>query len=285
MTENHSGEVLVGTRLAAAREARKWTVEEAAKRTKIKKDTLIKIENNQFDRLPSTAYARGFVRIYANELGLDAWALLKDFDGDVDEELDFSELHPADLEAIPKRKQPSRTNAQGLGIFLILAAFVGISAVVGVKLYQLYRVWGSVEKQILPGREQGDSKPVAGEDGQEIPVAKPVQETIKKAEPVAKEEAPSSVLSGGRTLRLHMDPNASENEQWVRVISFIGNKEVILFEDLIPAGATMPAPNHAPWTGESFVLKVKEANRVEIIFDGEKYKYPKGGIQTIPLNR
>ena len=43
----------VGSRLQSARKARNWTIEEAAKRTKIKKDALQKLETNSFDDLPS----------------------------------------------------------------------------------------------------------------------------------------------------------------------------------------------------------------------------------------
>lgn len=61
----------IGSQLRAAREAQGLTVEQAFKATRIKPSFLEAIEANQFQALPGTVQARGFVRSYANFLGLD----------------------------------------------------------------------------------------------------------------------------------------------------------------------------------------------------------------------
>ncbi|HVF69341.1 MAG TPA: helix-turn-helix domain-containing protein [Xanthomonadales bacterium] len=71
-------------RLKDARIQRHLTLEQAAKATKIKPHFLEAIERGAYNELPSPAYARGFVRNYADFLGLpnaQASALFKrDFD-------------------------------------------------------------------------------------------------------------------------------------------------------------------------------------------------------------
>lgn len=62
----------VGPYLSARREALGLTLDEVAKVTRISKSYLDAIERGAFDRLPSTAYCKGFLRIYATHLNLSA---------------------------------------------------------------------------------------------------------------------------------------------------------------------------------------------------------------------
>ncbi|NTV31229.1 helix-turn-helix domain-containing protein [candidate division WWE3 bacterium] len=48
------------------------TLDEIARRTKVRKEFLELIENGQYDKLPSQVYIRGFISSYATSLGLDA---------------------------------------------------------------------------------------------------------------------------------------------------------------------------------------------------------------------
>jgi cytoskeleton protein RodZ len=72
----------IGSQLRAAREAQGLTLEQAFKGTRIKVSFLEAIEANQFDVLPGQVQARGFVRSYANFLGLDGEHLASALDAD-----------------------------------------------------------------------------------------------------------------------------------------------------------------------------------------------------------
>jgi len=72
----------IGSQLRAAREAQGLTLEQAFKSTRIKMSFLEAIEANQFDVLPGQVQARGFVRSYANFLGLDGEHLASALDAD-----------------------------------------------------------------------------------------------------------------------------------------------------------------------------------------------------------
>jgi cytoskeletal protein RodZ len=62
--------VHVGQRLYKERIQKKLTIDEIAKATRIKPVFLQAIERGEYDKLPSPAYAIGFVRNYADYLGL-----------------------------------------------------------------------------------------------------------------------------------------------------------------------------------------------------------------------
>lgn len=70
-------------RLRSAREARGITLEEAERATKIRRRFLEAIDAGDFARLPDGPPARGFIKIYARYLGLDAEEALGDFEAEV----------------------------------------------------------------------------------------------------------------------------------------------------------------------------------------------------------
>ena len=63
---------LIGDRLRDARVARRLTLEDVERDTRISRRYLQALEDERFDVLPAPIYARGFMRSYAAHLGLDA---------------------------------------------------------------------------------------------------------------------------------------------------------------------------------------------------------------------
>jgi transcriptional regulator with XRE-family HTH domain len=70
----------VGSQLREARESQGIQLEEAASVTRIGKNYLIAIEGEMFDRLPSAAYVKGFLRVYAGFLGLSGDEIVAQYD-------------------------------------------------------------------------------------------------------------------------------------------------------------------------------------------------------------
>ncbi|HET6348330.1 MAG TPA: helix-turn-helix transcriptional regulator [Candidatus Krumholzibacteria bacterium] len=69
----------VGEILRGAREARKLSVEQVNRETKISVQTVNALESDDFGAFPSETYLKGFVRTYAEFLGLDGnrlWAMI-----------------------------------------------------------------------------------------------------------------------------------------------------------------------------------------------------------------
>jgi cytoskeleton protein RodZ len=71
----------IGQQLRQARQARALTLEEVARATHVRVHYLQALEAGDLGAVPSLAQARGFLRIYAEHLGLDAGALLSEMEG------------------------------------------------------------------------------------------------------------------------------------------------------------------------------------------------------------
>jgi cytoskeleton protein RodZ len=70
----------VGSYLREVRESRGLSLDEAARVTRIGKNYLLAIEGEMFDKLPSPAYVKGFLRIYGGYLGLPGDELVAMYD-------------------------------------------------------------------------------------------------------------------------------------------------------------------------------------------------------------
>src|SRR5512143_3774934 len=94
----------IGARLRQARELRNLTLQQGSETTKVRSHYLQALESDDFSAIPSAAQARGFLRIYAEFLGLDLSGLM-------------SEFQPAPAAARAEAKlapQPARTGGASL---------------------------------------------------------------------------------------------------------------------------------------------------------------------------
>lgn len=65
----------VGGSLKHLREQKNVSLDEVSRATKIRKEFLVAIEADRLDSLPGDVFARGFVRSYADYLGMDGKAV------------------------------------------------------------------------------------------------------------------------------------------------------------------------------------------------------------------
>ncbi len=84
--------VRAGQKLYEARIHKSLTLEEIAGATKIRPQFLTAIEKGEYDKLPSPAYAQGFVRNYASYLGLPQKEILALFRREFDEKKAYKVL-------------------------------------------------------------------------------------------------------------------------------------------------------------------------------------------------
>lgn len=70
----------IGASLAAARESQGLVLADAERLTRLRERYLRALEEDRFDVLPGRAYARAFLRSYADALSLDADAFVAEFD-------------------------------------------------------------------------------------------------------------------------------------------------------------------------------------------------------------
>lgn len=78
-TEDHSSGQRVGAGLREVRERLGWKLPDIAARLRIREVFLVAIESGDLSSLPGSAYRTGFVRAYAQHLGLDGEEILQRF--------------------------------------------------------------------------------------------------------------------------------------------------------------------------------------------------------------
>jgi cytoskeletal protein RodZ len=67
----------IGDTLREARHHKRASLEDASRATKIKMDILEQLEADEFDRMVAPAYTKGFLKLYAEYLGLDSQSMVE----------------------------------------------------------------------------------------------------------------------------------------------------------------------------------------------------------------
>jgi cytoskeletal protein RodZ len=156
-----NGEAKIGRFLEQARKERGLSLEEVEQATKIRKRYLAGLEREDYALLPDAVYAQGFLKTYANYLGLDGEALSRQLKSrrkprrerginyNAKPESDFEEplIAPRGLQGTEKRKVPTSAIVTLLVAVLVLATVIGALYFVG--------------RGVQASRSEGNSPPSA----------------------------------------------------------------------------------------------------------------------------
>ena len=269
----------VASQLGVARLRLGWTIEEASARTRLHLNVIRKLEAGDFDKFPSSAYARGFLKIYSRELGLDSKKILREFQPLHESDDSILDIRPEMLEALPTRASEPILTTRGIGLGVLGLVGLFVVSVLGI---QIYRVW--------PVKSPKDPSTLApiGAVEKTAPTATETSATatsVKAGEPIS--SLPMVQNSDNNT------PKASSPQQlrikakkdtWVRIVAIRDGKEVQLFEDTIDEDDIIPAKDDPAWLGEAFIVTTREAADAEIIFNDSNFgPYEKPGPQTFRL--
>lgn len=120
----------IGETLRSAREEQGKSIAEAATATRIRSSYLEALEQERFDELGGSVYAKGFLRSYASFLGLDPEPLLEAYRAREPSDRPAFERPPKILGTMQaRRRSPS----------WVTIGIVGAAVVLGVGLYSLLR--------------------------------------------------------------------------------------------------------------------------------------------------
>ena len=127
----------IGSSLTEARLKRGLDVAECELQTKIRAKYLRAMENDEFDALPAPAYIRGFLRSYAEFLGLDGDLMLDEYESrqpllDRGSDSDSTRRRAAPSVVRPPRGRGRRRGAEGQLLAAALTAVLSVSALVWV---------------------------------------------------------------------------------------------------------------------------------------------------------
>ncbi len=216
-----SGDIEIGATLRKARQDSGVTLEDVEYETKIRKRYLEALEREDYSALPSAVYARGFLKTYANYLGLDGEELSRElkYRWDAVQERQRREAAPKEVrfgrrlrtraakDGIPAR----RPRISPLAVLGVVVALVLLAAAVG-GLYWVGQSSRSVEppgdnagQRADPGEAPGDeppADPAAQEEPeppveQQGPVQPPPPEMIRITVTVEQEPAWLNVQTDG----------------------------------------------------------------------------------------
>jgi cytoskeletal protein RodZ len=122
----------IGEILREARHHKRASLEDASRATRIKMEILEQLEADEFDRLAAPAYTKGFLKLYAEYLGLDSQAMvdayLRSQGG-----LRRQGLHVETEKAVRARKPPElKLPLRSVGI-VVVGLTVAVFAIVLIK--------------------------------------------------------------------------------------------------------------------------------------------------------
>jgi len=215
----------LGGRLKGAREAKKVTIEQAHKDTRISVQLLYAFEDNRFDALSPT-YVKSFLSKYSKYLGLDDVSIVRE----------YAASHPEPPKVLLEPETPESKIAYIN--FWPAAIVIGVVISALVIYFVSYKFIVSMASKAAPKQALASSA---------SPAVKP---TKKSAAQKPSEERPFPVIAKNSTLKLRI--TASENA-WLQVKSD-GN---IIFQDVLAKGSIKKVDAHKNielWTGKAQAL-------------------------------
>lgn len=233
----------IGDYLRGAREERKIPLAQVSRDTRVSERYLSAIEAGEFSRIPAAAYAKGFIRIYAEYLGLDPKPLLDQFAQER-----IAVMRPgfeAEREFAPRPVAAPRN-------YIVIGVAAVVAVIVAVVMLRRPAPGARPPRPAAPGTEELETLPLPS-----IPTARPTLGPQEVAEPTP--ETPPS-------LRKKLSIKAKEP-----VTLKVYADGALLFQGTLAKG------KEESWTaGEGFDLRVSRPKMVDILVDGKPLKGIKG---------
>lgn len=179
-----NGEGKVGRVLERARKDRGLSLEEAERATKIRKRYLVGLEDDDYTVLPDAVYAQGFLKTYANFLGLDGAELSRDLRTrrkprrerglsyePPKREFERPIIYPGGVSGAEKRKVSRSTVVTLVVAVLVIAALVGTLYFVGLNVRASVgdetpaKISANGEDREPAGRDEEAGSAAEGSDG------------------------------------------------------------------------------------------------------------------------
>ena len=131
MATRDEGEGLpIGEVLKRTRTRRKIDIRTVEQQTKIRTKYLRALENEEWDVLPGPAYAKGFLRTYAQVLGLDGDALVDEYRRTVEAALDADRAYLFSEPVLERRRRPGEEPRRGWPKWASALGVLGVAVVV-----------------------------------------------------------------------------------------------------------------------------------------------------------
>jgi cytoskeletal protein RodZ len=234
----------IGDYLRAAREERKIPIAQVVRDTKISEKYIAAIESGQVSLLPAPAYAKGFLKIYAEYLGLDPKPVVEQY---VQEHVGMVQQgFPPEGEFIaPVPSSSWRSAAVGVGVAIVLV----VAIVSGLKFW----------RSCAAARARRPA--VSTEELETLPLP-----PLPQLSPTVKTPAAAPTPQEGKPKQKKLEAKVEENV-WMKVYG----DGVLLFQGTVRKG------KKEFWLAEeSFDVRVGKPRQIKLFIDGKPVEDLKG---------
>jgi cytoskeletal protein RodZ len=205
----------IGSTLLEARQRKRLSLFDAAESTRIRVKYLSALEEERFDALPAEVYARGFLRTYAEYLGLNGDL----FVSELNERIEASKPPPPPPPPESRFRMPALDGR--------VWALLGACAVVGLALVAGWHRGGSSARSTLPA--SGTSSAAFVEAAPDRPKATTTTTSKQSTSPVG-----------------HLTLIAARGDCWLSVHAWSRDGRV-LYEGLLRTGESVPVAGKRIW--------------------------------------
>ncbi len=244
----------IGEKLQEARRKRGKTLKEVENVLRIRSSYLEAMEKDNFDKLPGLAYAKAFLRSYADYLGLNSEELVREL-----EKIYAGREAPSIFFDESKKVSPlERRNKRWLWLALSIAFLI-----LALVIFQPFTSREKVSKTSTPEKES-----VKETFSVETTPSDNATQTSPASESTSSEiVATSTVPLENRGEKLKLTVKVTGEKCWMRVMTD-GEK---VFEDILISG------EEKTWEAtESITVRVGSPKAVELRLNGELIEVPPG---------
>ena len=234
----------IGSSLREARLRQALDLNDAEQATKIRSKYLRALEDERFDLLPAETYVKGFLRSYAEYLGLDGQLYVDEYN---------SRYVTGEDEAPPRaRRRPTSRSERRVESGALLFALAGIAAAAGL-VVAAWRYGGSEEARIPNLGEAAPTTPAASRPRQRPrPVVRPPRGTAWIA----------------------LDVRAARGNSTLNVYRVVAGDRKLLFGGTLERGKSMR------FTGARLWLNVSHPENLTLRLNKRPYRIP--GLGNAP---
>jgi cytoskeleton protein RodZ len=244
----------IGDVLRAAREEQGRTIEDVARVQRVRTDYLRALEDENFDTFCGDIYAKGFLRSYATELGVDPQPLLDTYRREVSQD----DVRAATLVSSGPATRPTPRAAPPAWVAWLV---VGVVVLVGLAFLGMVGGSRAPETASPDGDEvpeEAETEDVA-ETPEETPEPEPEETSDEPEEAEEEEEEPEETYDGVELLL------ALEEDSWLRVT--VDGSPVL--EQVVTAGETLQYQGD-----EQVEIRFGNAGGVRVEHNGEDLGSP-----------
>ena len=238
-----------GSFIKRERELRGITLDEIAAETKIGKNFLHALEEDDYDSLPAPTFIKGFLRAFSKHIGLDGNDVVLRYE-------DFAERTTEKTEVVDEQA------AQSVNRNYYLTAIIAITGLVILILLSIYFFW--------PNNSRTDQQ---SEKEKEASKEFSVSIDNSKIADIPQRNAPDITTTTEETKPSISDISVKDIPQKKLTLSFSASQEtwlLVIIDDTIVKDVTLKPGENIKWEGEKgFQVTIGNAGGVKAVFSGK----------------